>query len=320
MKEGPRGEEIPTSYRHVNFPHFSYTEWDACQSMCLLIGEKAAKALLIDSTADEQLSAVRGFMTRTSSSEKPRPLKLDVSTFSGGENENLPRWFSELNVVVNARQLTDVRQIVSYAVANLRGPAKDWAYTAGGNDLGSFTSFVHFKDAMTATFQPPKSEFRTRQKFLRVQQGERSLHQYVQEVRGLISNITESPVDMATQVSTFLNGLRRGPVRNQCFRVYPETLEMAIREALQEEFSLKQAKIGGSDPTPRSRSSNGPEPMDLSAVSAAQPARPASGNRLCFYCNKAGHFKAQCRKRLADEASGKRSSSTGDRSKNGNSQ
>jgi hypothetical protein len=50
------------------------------------------------------------------------------------------------------------------------------------------------------------------------------------------------PVDETTKVTTFLKGLKDGPVRTQLFRVYPDTLEEAISLAIQEDFSLKQAK------------------------------------------------------------------------------
>ncbi|KAG3095246.1 hypothetical protein PI125_g16306 [Phytophthora idaei] len=78
-------------------------------------------------------------------------------------------------------------------------------------------------------------------------------------------------MDEATKVVTFMKGLRDGPVKTYLFREYPSTLEAAITLAMQEEFSLRQAKLHVSVPRmPRSvMRTGGPEPMDLSNATAA---------------------------------------------------
>jgi hypothetical protein len=156
-----------------------------------------------------------------------------------------------------------------------------------------------------------------------ITQGSRTLHDYVQDVRNLVANITENPVDMETQVVTILNGLRKGPVRMQCYRKYPVTLEEAIQLALQEEYSMKQYEQGRAVPPsvrPK-KSSDGPEPMDISSVQTyARKQVPNMKERVCFYCGKPGHMRAECRKRLADQASRSRSSKgSDDRAKTGKS-
>ncbi|KAG2869815.1 hypothetical protein PC116_g31922 [Phytophthora cactorum] len=50
-------------------------------------------------------------------------------------------------------------------------------------------------------------------------------------------------MDEATKVVTFMKGLRDGPVKTYLFREYPSTLEAAITLTIQEEFSLRQAKL-----------------------------------------------------------------------------
>ena len=109
----------------------------------------------------------------------------------------------------------------------------------------------------------------------------------------------DPPIDPATQVSVFLNGLRDGPVRTQLFREYPNTLEVAMSRALEEEFSLKQARRdGGAFVTPYpSRTTarprhNGPEPMELGAIDV----RPSMNQPVtCFRCGKRGHMARECR-------------------------
>ena len=66
----------------------------------------------------------------------------------------------------------------------------------------------------------------------------RSLHEYAQNARQLVPRVVSQPIDDATQVSVFLNGLRDGPVRDHSFSVSPETLDKAINIALQEELSF----------------------------------------------------------------------------------
>ncbi|OWY94156.1 hypothetical protein PHMEG_00036194 [Phytophthora megakarya] len=67
-----------------------------------------------------------------------------------------------------------------------------------------------------------------------------------------------------------MKGLRDGPVKTYLFREYPSTLEAAITLAIQEEFSLKQAKLHTNVPRPPrpAAKTEGPEPMDLSYASA----------------------------------------------------
>jgi hypothetical protein len=160
-----------------------------------------------------------------------------------------------------------------------------------------FPNLEVLKVHLSATFQPPKSEFRTRQRFLAIKQGKRSLHDYVQEVRMLVSDITEDPVDQATQVSVFLGGLQSGPVRTQLFRAYPHKLEDAINLALQEDFSYRQSNANAGvylrDARPP-RLGNGPTPMDIGMV---QQMNQGSQKAIrCFRCNAVGHMKNQCPK------------------------
>ncbi len=71
-----------------------------------------------------------------------------------------------------------------------------------------------------------------RNRFLDISQGKRDLHTYVQEVRYLLANIVDIPVDRATQIAVFLKGLNPGSLKTQLFRKSPTSLDQAISEAL----------------------------------------------------------------------------------------
>uniref|UniRef100_H3GPC8 Reverse transcriptase domain-containing protein n=1 Tax=Phytophthora ramorum TaxID=164328 RepID=H3GPC8_PHYRM len=100
----------------------------------------------------------------------------------------------------------------------------------------------------------------------------------------LVSNIVTNPIDEATKVVMFMKDLRDGPVKIYLFREYPSILEAAISLAMQEEFSLRQAKLHVHAPQlmprPVVRPSGGPKPMDLSSATAAgsqQRREPTNG-------------------------------------------
>uniref|UniRef100_H3GXJ7 Retrotransposon gag domain-containing protein n=1 Tax=Phytophthora ramorum TaxID=164328 RepID=H3GXJ7_PHYRM len=130
-----------------------------------------------------------------------------------------------------------------------------------------FSTYEEFKEELKLAFEPPQNEFRSRAEFLDLQQGKHDVHAYAQRARYLVSNIVTNPIDEATKVVTFMKGLRDGPVKTYLFREYPNTLEAAIALAMQEEFSLRQAKLHVNAPRlmprPVARPSGGPEPMDL---------------------------------------------------------
>ncbi|KAF1325110.1 reverse transcriptase, partial [Globisporangium splendens] len=204
------------------------------------------------------------------------PLKLDVSPYRGGENEPLARWFVELDAAITARQLRDPMQQVLFAMSNLAGRAKSWAYGKRLAEPHCFYDLDDFKRELKKAFEPPQSEFRARAEFLKLRQGKYDLHSYAQRARYLVSSIVNEPINASTQVVTFMAGLNDGPIRNQLFREYPKTLDEAIERAMQEEFSIKQAKFNGFGPRPVRQHAvtyDGPEPMDISPVTSREIAK-----------------------------------------------
>ncbi|OWY96352.1 RNA-dependent DNA polymerase [Phytophthora megakarya] len=92
-----------------------------------------------------------------------------------------------------------------------------------------------------------------------------------------------------------MKGLKDGPVETYLFREYPSTLEAAITLAMQEEFSLRQAKLHVNVPLPPEPAvevvdeEEGPEPMDLSSATAAGQQWTRTNVR-CFRCGNIGHY------------------------------
>ncbi|KAF1331702.1 putative retroelement, partial [Globisporangium splendens] len=311
----PLGPTVPETVELTieGFPHLSSHEWMALERMRDVIGEAAVVSLLRSASPEDQKSAVVSFMHHEIMSSRKQvatpvssirtvPLKLDVSPYRGGENEPLSRWFVELDAAIAARQLRDPSQQVLFAMSNLAGRAKSWAYGKRLADLNCFPSYDHFKTELKKTFEPPQSEFRARTEFLKLRQGRFDLHSYAQRARYLVSSIVDEPIDVPTQVVTFMTGLSDGPIWNQLFREYPKTLDEAIERAMQEEFSMKQAKFHGFASRPMRQSNvahDGPEPMDISYISTPGNERPRNDGK-CFRCGKPGHIARNCKVSLPD--------------------
>ncbi|OWY99522.1 hypothetical protein PHMEG_00029462 [Phytophthora megakarya] len=132
----------------------------------------------------------------------------------------------------------------------------------------------------THTQRPPQNELRSRTEFLDLQQGKHDVHAYAQRARYLVSNVVTDPTDEATKVVTFMKRLR------DALDEYPSTLEAAIALAIQEEFSLRQAKLHTNVPCPPrpAAKTEGPEPMDLSYASAVGQQKNKGSNVRCFRC------------------------------------
>ncbi|KAF1321580.1 Membrane protein, partial [Globisporangium splendens] len=306
----PLGPAVPETVELTieGFPHLSSHEWMALERMRDVIGEAAVVSLLRSVSPEDQKSAVVSFMHHEIMSSRKQvatpvsslrtvPLKLDVSPYRGGENESLSRWFVELDAAIAARQLRDPSQQVLFAMSNLAGRAKSWAYGKRLANLNCFPSYDHFKTELKKAFEPPQSEFRARAEFLKLRQGRFGLHSYAQRARYLVSSIVDEPIDVPTQVVTFMTGLNVRPIRNQLFREYPKTLDEAIERAMQEEFSMKQAKFHGFASRPMRQSNvvhDGPEPMDVSYISTPGNERPRNDGK-CFRCGKPGHIARNCK-------------------------
>jgi hypothetical protein len=278
-------------------------ETEVAQRLAAEARQQAADAMKQTAGLQKQLS---DFMNRppqpvviqqqTPPSPRHTPsLKLDVSKYSGSDKESLLRWLVELEAAIQARTITDPLLQVAFGMSCLAGRAKTWAFGRRLADPKCFGSYPQFKAALRDAFEPPKSEFRARAEFLKIKQGKRDVHAYVQHARYLVSCVVDEPIDDATQVVTFMTGLNDGPVKTYLFREYPPTMEDAISLAVQEDFSLNQAYLHSSSfRAPKAHGGGqGPEPMDLSAAEAFSRDK-FPRKKQCHRCQKPGHFAYEC--------------------------
>ncbi|GMF45501.1 unnamed protein product [Phytophthora fragariaefolia] len=286
-------------------PHLADPEWEALQRLSTVIGEAAVATMLRTLSPTEQHGVALGFIMKeqrevaaratvsTPSPPRVASLKLHINSYVGREGEPLLRWLVEADTAITARRIVDPLSKVAFAMSCLGGRTRGWAYERRITDPTCFSTYDVFEEDPRHAFEPPQKEFRSRAEFLDLQQGKHDVHAYAQRARYLVSNIVTNPIDEATKVVTFMKGLQNGPVKAYLFREYPGTFEAAITLAMQEEFSLRQAKPHANVPRPIPRPvvkpTGGPEPMDLSSATTAGPQQrrgstvtmPVSAQHLC---------------------------------------
>uniref|UniRef100_H3GYE8 Reverse transcriptase domain-containing protein n=1 Tax=Phytophthora ramorum TaxID=164328 RepID=H3GYE8_PHYRM len=275
-----------TSATHVaraDCPHLSEPEWEALQRLSAVIGEAAVATMLRTLSPTEQHGVALGFIVKE---QRETAARTSVSPSATPRVESLKL---HVDTAIAARRIVDPLSKVAFAMSCLGGRARSWAYGRRLTGPTCFSTYEEFKEELKQAFEPPQNEF------LDLQQGKHDVHAYAQRARYLVSNIVTNPIDEATKVVTFMKGLRDGPVKTYLFREYPNTLEAAIALAMQEAFSLRQAKLHVNAPRlmprPVARPSGGPEPMDLSrATAAGSQQRRGSTNVRCFRCGNIGHY------------------------------
>ncbi|KAG3143041.1 hypothetical protein PC128_g24669 [Phytophthora cactorum] len=131
---------------------------------------------------------------------------------------------------------------VAFALSNLNGRAKSWAYTREATTPGCFASWAQLCEQLRAAFLPANYEYLQRSCFLSCKQVKRELHEYIQEMRELTASLVGNPLHEHIKVTVFMDGLRVGPIRTQLFRVQASTFEEAIQVDLQEGYSHCQTR------------------------------------------------------------------------------
>ena len=210
--------------------------------------------------------------------------------------KTLLRWFVELEDATKARHIVDEEMQIAFAQSNFSERAKTWALGLKLHDPYVFGSLEVLKSLLRQTFEPPRAELRARSEILRIKQGKRDVHSYIQYIRHLTSCITVDPLNQQTLITLFMQGLTDGPVKTYLFRLEFNTLEEAIRVAEQENFSEKQANANSNSYRPSRRQENGgPEPMDL-CHAGIESSRVNKYKKLqkCNGCQKTGHYAYEC--------------------------
>ena len=177
---------------------------------------------------------------------------------------------------------------VAFAMSHLKGRAESWAYSLRLSDSNVFSSYDEFIQRLKSVFLPPNSDFRHRSRFLNLVQGKLTIRAYVEELRYLHACVADTAsLPEVTRITVFMNGLNKGPARNELFRKYPKTFNEAVEIALSEDFSFALA---------RGATAADPHDMEVAAirnVNADRPGRPVNTTR-CFDCGEEGHFARNC--------------------------
>ncbi|KAG2911601.1 hypothetical protein PC117_g19112 [Phytophthora cactorum] len=188
-----------THIARADCPHLSDPEWEARQRLATVIGEAAVATMLRTLSLTEQHGVALGFIvkeqrdaaaamtTTASSGTTPRvqSLKMHVSNYVGKWESLFSDGMSRSTLPLQLDASSKIRR----------------------------STYAEFKEELRQAFEPPENDFRSRVEFLDLQQGKHGVHAYAQRARYLVSNIVTNPIDEATKIVTFMNGLRDGPSR-----------------------------------------------------------------------------------------------------------
>ncbi|KAG3056763.1 hypothetical protein PI125_g25505 [Phytophthora idaei] len=192
---------------------------------------------------------------------------------------------------MEAALITSESLRMEFALSNLSGRAKRWAYTREATSPGCFASWAQQCEQFRAAFQPANYEYRQRSRFLSCKHVRRELHEYIQVMRVLTASLVGNPLPENIKMTMFMDGLKVGPARTQLFRVQASTLEEEIQVALQEEYSHRQARTPAAAWPRRAtllsrEASSGPVSLER-GLAEQQDIR-------CFSCGKLGHMARAC--------------------------
>ncbi|POM80585.1 Gag protein, partial [Phytophthora palmivora] len=282
------------------FPHLTDSQFESVRKMVGIFGGDALRSLAA-ATPAEQVERIEAFDTayRTGAAgpvaemkpAQPKPLRLKVNPYEGKEGENLHFWVREVELAMDAALISTERLRVAFALSNLGGRAKTWAYTREATTPGCFTTWAQLCQQLRAAFLPANYEYRQRSRFLACKQGKRELHEYIQEMRVLAASLVGNPLPEHIKVTVT-------PRLVIAFRVHANTMEEVIQIALQEEYSHRQARTptsvwqghnassGAVQGAPAAGASTGPVSMEL--VTAVQ------SSIRCYGCGKPGHMQRAC--------------------------
>ncbi|GMF58698.1 unnamed protein product [Phytophthora fragariaefolia] len=129
------------SLEHTSFPHLSLFEREALHRLAAESGHGVIKTLLTTGTDEQQRLVAQAFMAReiadlhqraatpTPSKNMTDIVKPDTLTYSdeGTSRLHLNRWFCEVDIAVEARQLSTELARTRFLLSKLAGKAKEWA-------------------------------------------------------------------------------------------------------------------------------------------------------------------------------------------------
>ncbi|KAG3009321.1 hypothetical protein PC120_g15692 [Phytophthora cactorum] len=217
------------------FPHLNDAQLESIRKVAGIFGMNALQSLAA-ATPAEQVERVNAF------DAYERGLIAHANPYEEKEGESLHFWVQEVELAMEAALITSESLRVEFALSNLSGRAKSWAYTREATSPGCFASWAHLCEQLRAAFLPANYEYRQRPRFLSCKHVRRELHEYIQVMRVLTASLVGNPLPENFKMTMFIDGLKVGLARTQLFRVQASTLEEVIQVALQEEYSHLQAR------------------------------------------------------------------------------
>ncbi|KAG2887003.1 hypothetical protein PC119_g20933 [Phytophthora cactorum] len=137
---------------------------DALQSLAAATPAEQVKRVNAFDTYERGLIApVRGNLQSAAVEPKPahpKPLRLKVNPREWMECENLHFWVREVELIMEAALITSESLRVVFALSNLSGRAKSWAYTREATSPGCFASWAQLCEQLRAAFLPANYEYR----------------------------------------------------------------------------------------------------------------------------------------------------------------
>ncbi|POM57486.1 Gag protein [Phytophthora palmivora] len=125
-----------------------------------------------------------------------------VNSYEGKEEESLYFRVGEVELAVEEAFISTERLRVAFALSNLGGRAKTWAYTREATLPGCFATW-----AQLAAFLPANYEYRQRSRFLACKNINRELHEYIQKMWVIVASLVGNPLPEHVKVAVFMNGL-----------------------------------------------------------------------------------------------------------------
>ncbi|KAE9023568.1 hypothetical protein PR001_g10201 [Phytophthora rubi] len=182
-----------TSLEHASFPHLSAIEWEVLHRLAAVSGDTVIKTLLTAGSEEEQRLTAQEFMAReltdlrrrattpTPSKNKTDIVKLDVSTYSGEGTArlHLNRWFCEVDIAIEARQLSTELARTRFLLSKLSGKAKEWVLGRLVADASCFPTMAAMQADLRLAFEPPQDKSVQRSAFLSLKQGRLSMLEYI---------------------------------------------------------------------------------------------------------------------------------------------